>query len=121
REKTLSEMPEKITIKDVQKGEECGYDLDGKGQLPHLDLLLSLEGLHDIQWVSGEGQPEASEWPDVLSRIREAGKFVQITLSPKGALDLKNKMELNGFILDLAIPEGMTIDEVQSFCDEIIS
>lgn len=96
------------------------YHLDGKGQLPHLDFLLSLEKLRGIQWVPGEGQPEANEWPDVLSRIREAGKFVQISLSLEGALDLKRKMNLDGFIINVIVPKGMTTGEAEAYYDEII-
>jgi hypothetical protein len=29
------------------------YHLDGKGQLPHLNMLLALERLRGIQWVPG--------------------------------------------------------------------
>lgn len=32
------------------------YHLDGVGQLPHLDSLLSLPNLQGIQWVPGEGR-----------------------------------------------------------------
>ncbi len=38
------------------------YHLDGKGQLPHLDMLLALERLRGIQWVPGDGQPQAEHW-----------------------------------------------------------
>ena len=36
------------------------YHLDGKGALPHLDMLLSLEKLKGVQWVPGDGQPPAA-------------------------------------------------------------
>jgi len=54
------------------------YHLDGPGQLPHLDSLLSIPELRGIQWVSGAGQPEITEWPDVYRRIHKAGKLIQI-------------------------------------------
>jgi len=54
------------------------YHLDGVGQLPHLDSLLSIPELAGIQWIPGAGQKHITEWPDVLKRIRDAGKLVQI-------------------------------------------
>lgn len=54
------------------------YHLDGVGQLPHLDSLLSIPELKGIQWVPGAGQPGISAWLDVYARIRDAGKLVQV-------------------------------------------
>jgi 5-methyltetrahydrofolate--homocysteine methyltransferase len=54
------------------------YHLDGVGQLPHLDSLLSIPDLKGIQWVPGDGQPDIGHWPEVYRRIRKAGKLVQI-------------------------------------------
>jgi hypothetical protein len=53
------------------------YHLDGPGALPHLDLLLSIPELKGIQWIPGAGQPPITQWPEVLKRIRAAGKTVQ--------------------------------------------
>ena len=33
------------------------YHLDGKGEIPHLDLLLSIERLRGVQSIPGDGQP----------------------------------------------------------------
>jgi len=54
------------------------YHLDGIGQLPHLDSLLAIPELKGIQWVPGDGQPGPAAWLDVYSRVRDAGKLVQI-------------------------------------------
>ena len=54
------------------------YHLDGVGQLPHLDALLEIPELVGIQWIPGAGQKHISEWPEVLKRIQDAGKRVQI-------------------------------------------
>jgi 5-methyltetrahydrofolate--homocysteine methyltransferase len=62
------------------------YHLDGPGELPHLDALLSIPELKGIQWVPGDGQPDITQWPDVYRRIRAAGKLIQIysSQSPHG-------------------------------------
>ena len=54
------------------------YHLDGPGQLPHLDSLLSIPELKGVQWVPGAGQPGEAHWPDVYRRIRRAGKLIQL-------------------------------------------
>ncbi len=64
--------------------ERSFYHLDGKGELPHLDQLLSIEELDGVQWIPGDGAPPFSEWGDVYCRIAAAGK--KIWLSPQGDL-----------------------------------
>lgn len=54
------------------------YHLDGPGQLPHLDSLLSIKELKGVQWVPGDGQPGLTEWPEVYRKIRKAGKLIQL-------------------------------------------
>jgi 5-methyltetrahydrofolate--homocysteine methyltransferase len=61
------------------------YHMDGKGQIRHLDLLLSLKGLHGIQWVPGDGQPPPEAWLPLLERIRRAGKLCQLNITAEGA------------------------------------
>ena len=60
------------------------YHLDGVGQLPHLDSLLSIPELKGIQWIPGDGKPDVSEWPDVYRRIRKAGKLVHLLCGKHG-------------------------------------
>lgn len=73
------------------------YHMDGKGQIPHLDLLLSVERLRGIQWIPGDGAEPAEEWPDLLKRIVEAGKLCQIYTSCAGALKIAREVGLRGF------------------------
>jgi 5-methyltetrahydrofolate--homocysteine methyltransferase len=54
------------------------YHLDGVGQLPHLDSLLSIPELQGVQWIPGAGQPDQRHWPEVYRKIRAAGKLIQI-------------------------------------------
>ncbi|MEI8242235.1 MAG: hypothetical protein WCI17_03120 [bacterium] len=55
------------------------YHLDGVGELPHLDSLLSIAELKGIQWVQGDGKGGPMQWLDVYRRILDAGKLLQIT------------------------------------------
>ncbi len=71
------------------------------GQLPHLDLLLSIPELRGIQWVPGDGQKPCGEWPEVYEKIRRAGKLVQFL----GSLD-----EFDRVVDRLGSPKGFVLE-----------
>ncbi|MBA4386691.1 MAG: hypothetical protein C0404_01850 [Verrucomicrobia bacterium] len=84
------------------------YHLDGIGELPHLDSLLSIPELAGVQWVPGAGQKDASEWTDVYKRIRAAGKLVQLFGygDPRCIDAIAEKMgSLKGFIIIDSVPK----------------
>jgi len=93
------------------------YHLDGVGQLPHLDLLLSLERLRGLQWVPGDGQPPTEAWLPVLRRIRNAGKLCQLYVCPEGARIIAR--ELGGCGFALYIDRPMSRAEAEGFLREI--
>jgi hypothetical protein len=73
------------------------YHLDGKGQINHLDHLLSLERLHGIQWIPGEGQPPPVSWLTLLKRIIDAGKLCQLYVSAEDARTIVRELGGSGF------------------------
>ena len=75
------------------------YHLDGKGQIPHLDMLLSLERLRGVQWIPGDGAPPPEEWLPLLKRIRDGGKLCQLYVSPDGARTIVRELGGRGFAL----------------------
>jgi hypothetical protein len=75
------------------------YHLDGKGEIPHLDHLLSIDRLRGIQWIPGDGQPPPHEWLDLLKRIRDGGKLCQVFVSPEGARTIVQNLGGEGFLL----------------------
>lgn len=75
------------------------YHLDGKGEIPHLDMLLSIQRLRGIQWIPGDGQPSPDQWLPLLKRIREGGKLCQVFVSPEGALRIVKNLGGKGFLL----------------------
>jgi 5-methyltetrahydrofolate--homocysteine methyltransferase len=54
------------------------YHLDGIGQIPHLDQLLTISELDGVQWIHGDGKPNAANWPEIYQKIHAAGKLIQI-------------------------------------------
>ena len=80
------------------------YHLDGKGEIPHLDMLLSIPRLRGIQWIPGDGQAPPQEWLPLLKRIRDGGKLCQVFVSAEGARTIVRNLGGKGFLL--AINEG---------------
>jgi len=68
-------------IKTMQVLDYSIYHLDGPGQLPHVDRLLSIDGLTGIQWVPGDGnEPNGSEkWFALYQKIQSKGKNLVLT------------------------------------------
>ncbi len=93
------------------------YHLDGKGALPHLDLLLSIKKLKGIQWIPGAGQPDASEYLDVLAKIRKAGKLCQIMTVPEGARKVVHSLGGEGFVFNIF--GVLSVDEAETLFREL--
>jgi 5-methyltetrahydrofolate--homocysteine methyltransferase len=96
------------------------YHMDGKGQLVHLDMLLSIEKLRGIQWQPGDGQPLADDWLDVLRRIQDGGKLCQVFVTLDGALKITHELGGKGFLFDI-LDQGKTItpQEVDAFYEAL--
>ena len=93
--------------------EHAFYHLDGRGQIPHLDLLMSLPRLRGIQWIPGDGAPPPHEWLDLLQRIRDGGKLCQVFVSAAGARTIVRELGGRGFLL--AVEDEMAADEVDDY------
>ncbi len=50
------------------------YHLDGQEQLRHLDFILSVKTIDNIQWTAVAGQPPTSHFIESLQKIQSAGK-----------------------------------------------
>jgi len=74
------------------------YHLDGKGQIHHLGLQLSIERLRGIQWIPGDGPPPLQDWLSLLKRIRDEGKLCQVFVSPEGARTIVKYLGGRGFL-----------------------
>lgn len=78
------------------------YHLDGRGQIAHVDLLLSLDRLRGIQWVPGAGQPDTDHWLPLLRRIRDGGKLCYaIVNNTAGARAIVRALGGKGFVLHI--------------------
>lgn len=87
------------------------YHMDGRGQINHLEHLLSLENLHGVQWIPGEGQPSPAAWLPLLQRIIEAGKLCQLYVSAQDAQTIMRELGGRGFAF--YITENLNHDEAK--------
>ena len=64
------------------------YHLDGRGELPHLDMILDIPHLQTVQWVisAGDETPDAG-WMWLYKKIHDAGKRIWY-MGPEQNLDL---------------------------------
>ena len=114
-------MFERFVIPDIvacsRQMDYAFYHLDGKGQLPHLDLLLAIEELQGIQWIPGDGQPPPEDWLPVLDRIRQAGKLCQLFVSEAGARKITRQLGGKGFAF--YITDRLSSQAAQSLLSEL--
>jgi 5-methyltetrahydrofolate--homocysteine methyltransferase len=112
-------MFERFVMPDLERCcsalDHAFYHLDGKGQIPHLDQLLSIEDLWGIQWVPGDGAPPPDGWLPLLKRIRDGGKLCQVGVSPEGARTIVRELSGKGFCLHIWPTDGWTPEEAEAF------
>jgi hypothetical protein len=90
------------------------YHLDGKGELPHLDMLIDIPKLAGIQWQPGAREPLAHDWLDVLAKIKNGGKKCQIFTTPEGARKVVKELGGKNFIMEVRSGD-MTPQEAEDF------
>ncbi len=63
------------------------YHMDGIGEIPHLNTLLSIKDIRGIQWVPGAGTPEEMDWDELGAKILDAGvKLLSCNQNPDGSV-----------------------------------
>ncbi|MDF2684842.1 MAG: hypothetical protein K0S55_23 [Clostridia bacterium] len=70
--------------------ENSVYHLDGPGEVPHLDHLLSIDELNAIQWTPGSGNADVGNeiWFPMYKKIQDSGKgLILLGAQPS---DIKN-------------------------------
>jgi len=75
------------------------YHFDGQEQIRHLDMLLSVKNLDNIQWTPVAGQPRTSEFIDVFQKIQKAGKGLVLIPEPDEVPVLLQNLSHKGLII----------------------
>lgn len=93
------------------------YHLDGREQIIHLDMILSVKKLNMIQWTPVAGQPDTSEFIPVLQRIQKAGKG--LVLFPKKREIEKLMTELSSKGLYMIVNDAESEDEAREIVKKV--
>ena len=80
------------------------YHLDGINAIPHLDHLLDLDALRVIQWVPGAGHERIDQWYDLIERIIERGKSVQVFAETAEIEPLVERIGTRGLLITVSDP-----------------
>ncbi len=87
------------TVDMVEAMDYPMFHLDGVGMIPHLDALLEIEKLKVIQWVPGAGKERLDQWYDLIRRIKDSGKSVQVFAEPEEVDDLVKNVGGKGLLV----------------------
>ena len=84
--------------REVQTMTHNVFHVDGKGVARHLDAILSVPGVHALQWVQGVGDDQPiMQWVPFIKQIQAKGVPVIVDLTSQ---------ELPGF-MEVMEPEGL--------------
>lgn len=64
--------------KTAKRLKRANYHLDGKGCLPKLKDILSIDEIGMVQWVPGDGTPTGACWIDTYREILNSKKNAQV-------------------------------------------
>ncbi|MCL2461351.1 MAG: hypothetical protein FWF44_01690 [Defluviitaleaceae bacterium] len=103
-------------VKGTDFLEHSVYHLDGVGEIPHLDMLLSIKRLDAIQWVPGDGKPGYADdgWFPLYERIQTAGKGLVLTgvSSAEDMLYLLKRLSHKGLFISGWLKSAEEAEEV---------
>jgi len=106
-------------VEQVHYMDRSIYHLDGVGELPHLDMLLDIEGLNGIQWSPGDGKPPMWDecWFPMYKKIQDKRKNIVLLIgvSPEdmdGAEKLIKTLDPTGLYIACNAPDKDTADRI---------
>ncbi len=88
--------------------DHANYHLDGQEQIRHLDMILSVPKIDNIQWTPVTGQPDTSHFIPVLRRIQKAGKGLILLPDASEVECLMENLSHKGLLI---IPRNVTTRE----------
>ena len=98
------------------------YHLDGPGEIPHLDMILSLPRLSAIQWTSGAGSAPITDpcWFDLYRRIQKAGKgLVLLGADPADLEPLFRNVSQRGLFLSASVRDEREAEEIVGMAERL--
>lgn len=98
------------------------YHLDGPGEVPHLDHILSLPRLSAIQWTPGDGAASLTDecWYELYQRIQVAGKsLVLLGCEPEGCEKLLKHISTKGLYISCYADDEQEAKEIECLFDAV--
>lgn len=85
------------------------FHLDGVGEIPHLKHLLEIPNLKVIQWQPGAGKEEIKQWYELIEKILDGGKAVQLYAKASEVEDAVKQLGAKGlpFVISDATKKNM--------------
>jgi len=79
------------------------YHLDGVGQLPHVDMLLSIPELDGIQWVPGASEPHrgSEKWYPLYRKILKSDKKLVLSIPSSSLKSVLESVSHKGLLLSM--------------------
>jgi len=116
--KLFREFVYPLIIEECSYFERTNWHLDGPQELKHLDDLLNIKELDCIQWIPGDGNPDAGEdcWLPLYRKIQEKGKKIQIYVPAEKAVHVLSKISPKGVAVNTIC---RTSDEMRKLTAEI--
>lgn len=103
--------------KTCQKLDYAFFHLDGPDMVPHIEHLINIEELACIQWQPGAGAPSGDTWMDLVLKILEAGKRVQLITNREQTLNaIRNFGSKNIMYL---VTEPLSPEDAEKFLDDV--
>jgi len=106
-----------VLVEQCQGLDHSIYHWDGPGQIPHLDMLLSIPELGGLQWVPGAGEKQNADpkWQPLYERIQKAGKrLVMQSVEAGEVVPLLKRLDSRGVLITTwcgSEREGMELAE----------
>jgi hypothetical protein len=75
------------------------YHLDGIGAIPHLDAILTVDPIRAIQWVPGAGKEPIAQWYELIKKVIDRGKSIQVFAEPHEIADLTAAVGSNRLLI----------------------
>lgn len=63
-----------------EKADHVLYHLDGPAAIKHMDALMEIDGIHALQWTSGDAGPDGTlpDWDVIYDKAIAAGKSIWV-------------------------------------------
>lgn len=99
------------------------YHLDGLGEIPHLDKILSLPRLKAIQWTPGAGKPDVDDpyWFHLYDRILRGGvNLVLLGVKPENIMKIARRFNRGRLLISTqfhSLTEAETVAKAIGYRD----